>query len=411
MDFFKSVFSEDPDPPQNDDAPEPNPDPIPDPDSDSIAIWNFGGLIKTIASKSESVIQTYRRDIEEFGSGLKKETSVIREVASRAVMDFPASLDAGTSVAQESLESVGQAIDDIGSSVWKSTAEIITHGADKLFVAAAAAAGSDSDSDSNYGRRLSSSSQVSDLKPYSRFDAQVRAVQCDLNTYLEEPKEEDLEEWKLGFVLEEKGKEIEDLIRENPVIEEIYGNIVPTRVDKESFWIRYFYRVHKLKQAEEARAKLVKRVISRGEEEDLSWDFDDDDDDEQNGEKNIISNNDNVVLDDGKSSRDRDIVVENVGVKLDEKRGDSEESGRDSDVSVVSSQPLLVAEEEELGWDEIEDIGSNDENKGEGEDGVVSSSNRVDLRKRLSKAEEEEDLSWDIEDEDDDDDDDKHVKS
>ncbi|XP_050240335.1 uncharacterized protein LOC126689250 [Quercus robur] len=404
MDFFKSVFSEDPDLPQNDDAPEPNPDPIPDPDSDSTAIWSFGGLIKTIASKSESVIQTYRRDIEEFGSGLKKETSVIREVASRAVTDFPASLDAGTSVAQESLESVGQAIDDIGSSVWKSTAEIITHGADKLFVAAAA--GSDSDSDSNNGRRLSSSSQVSDLKPYSRFDAQVRAVQCDLNTYLEEPKEEDLEEWKLGFVLEEKGKEIEDLIRENPVIEEIYENIVPTRVDKESFWIRYFYRVHKLKQAEEARAKLVKRVISRGEEEDLSWDFDDDE--EENGVKNIISNNDNVALDDDKSSRSN--VVENVGVKLEEK-GDSEESERDSDVSVVSSQPLLVAEEEELGWDEIEDIGSNDENKGEGEDGVVSSSNRVDLRKRLSKAEEEEDLSWDIEDEDDGDDDDKHVKS
>lgn len=156
----------------------------------------------------------------------------------------------------------------------------------------------------------------------------------------------------------------------------------------------------------------MKRVISHGEEEDLSWDFDDDDDDdEENGEKNIISNNDNVALDDDKSSRDRDNVVENVGVKLDEKRGDSEESGRDSDVSVVSSQPLLVAEEEELGWDEIEDIGSNDENKGEGEDGVLSSSNRVDLRKRLSKAKEEEDLSWDIEDEDDDDDDDKHVKS
>ena len=160
MDFFKSVFSEDPDPPQNDDAPEPNPDPIPDPDSDSIAIWNFGGLIKTIASKSESVIQTYRRDIEEFGSGLKKETSVIREVASRAVMDFPASLDAGTSVAQESLESVGQAIDDIGSSVWKSIAEIITHGANKLFVAAGGGFDSDSDSNSNNGRRLSSSSQV-----------------------------------------------------------------------------------------------------------------------------------------------------------------------------------------------------------------------------------------------------------
>ncbi|KAK7837924.1 hypothetical protein CFP56_020588 [Quercus suber] len=137
MDFFKSVFSEDTDQPQNDDDPEPNldPNPNPGPDSDSTAIWSFGGLIKTIA---------------EFGSGLKKETSVIREVASRAVMDFPASLNAGASIPQELLELVGQAIDDIGSSVWKSAAEIVTHGADNLFVAVAA--GSDSDSDSNNGR-------------------------------------------------------------------------------------------------------------------------------------------------------------------------------------------------------------------------------------------------------------------
>ena len=94
----------------------------------------------------------------EFGSRLKKETSVIREVASRIVMDFLASLDTGASVPQESLELVGQAIDDISSSVWKSTAEIVTHGANKLFLAVAA--GSDFDSDSNNGRRLSNSSQV-----------------------------------------------------------------------------------------------------------------------------------------------------------------------------------------------------------------------------------------------------------
>ena len=58
MDFFKSFFSEDPDQPQNDNAPKPNldPNPNPDPDSDSIAIWSFGRLIKMISSKSESVI-------------------------------------------------------------------------------------------------------------------------------------------------------------------------------------------------------------------------------------------------------------------------------------------------------------------------------------------------------------------
>ena len=45
MDFFKSVFSEDPDPPQNDDATEPNPDP----DPNSAATWSFGGLKEYLA--------------------------------------------------------------------------------------------------------------------------------------------------------------------------------------------------------------------------------------------------------------------------------------------------------------------------------------------------------------------------
>ena len=58
MDFFKSVFFEDSDQPQNDDASKPNLDPNPNPDLDfdSTAIWSFDELIKTIASKSESVI-------------------------------------------------------------------------------------------------------------------------------------------------------------------------------------------------------------------------------------------------------------------------------------------------------------------------------------------------------------------
>ena len=58
MDFFKSIFFEDLDQPQNDDALEPNldPNPNPDPDSNSTVIWSFDELIKTIVSKSKSVI-------------------------------------------------------------------------------------------------------------------------------------------------------------------------------------------------------------------------------------------------------------------------------------------------------------------------------------------------------------------
>lgn len=402
MDFFKSVLSDDPHPsdPHNDDAPDPNPNPT--------GAWSFGELIKTIASKSESAIQTYRRDLEEFGSGLKKETAVIRQVASRAVEDLPGSFEAGASVAQESLESVGQAIDDIGSSVWKSTAEIIAHGRDSLLAPDLDSNSSDNDNSNNSNtkqlNRSSRNSQGLDLKRYSRFDAQLRAIQCDMNTYSEEP--EDLEaynEWKLGFVMEEKREEIGNLIGENVAVGEIYGMLVPSRVDEESFWSRYFYRVHKLRQAEDARAKLVKRAIS-GEEEDLSWDFDDEDGDNDGSESKVeSSSSDDVGNVEVGPERENDEAGVGGTLKLrsDEKgvveaRTDGVESGRDSDVSVVSSQPL--SPEEDLGWDEIEVIGSNDENKG---DDAVGSAYRVDLRKRLSAAEEEEDLSWDIEDDED----------
>ncbi|KAF7813716.1 BSD domain-containing protein 1-like [Senna tora] len=344
---------------------------IPNPDT----TWSFGGLIKTLASKSESVIESYRRDLEEFSSGLKKETAVIREVASRAVMDLPASLDVGASVAQESLESVGQAIDDIGSSVWKSTAQIISHG----------------------------------FKRYSRFDALVRALQSDVNTYLEEP--EDLgnyHEWKLGFELDKKGEEIENLIEENGMIGEIYGKVVPSRIDGEIFWSRYFYRLHKLKQAEDTRAKLVKRAISGEEEEDLSWDFDDEDDGyEPKGNSSEVKELKEAAV----TTVDHSVTAENVkgsasksdselDVEFDEQaasqaKAENGESCKDSDISVVSSQPSMP-EEEEIGWDEIEDIGSNDESKGDG----VGMKTRIHLRERFSAADQEEDLSWDIEDDD-----------
>ncbi|KAG4977609.1 hypothetical protein JHK82_036877 [Glycine max] len=465
MNFFKSVFADEPDEPDSPPAESDNPDP---PQSHHDSAWSFGGLIQTLASKSESVLENYRRDLEEFGSGLRKETAVIREAASRAVQDLPASLDVGASVAQESLESVGQAIDDIGSTVWNSTAQIISHGRDSLLA-------SDFDSDSfdssnydnnNASKKLLSGSGSSDrgldLKRYSRFDTLVRALQCDVNTYLEEPEDlGNFNEWKLGFEVNEKSEEIRNLIEENEVVDEIYEKVVPSRIDDESFWSRYFYRLDKLRQAEDTRAKLVKRAISGDEEEDLTWDFDDDDEggndgyeplgdtrsvsevkegksgdgamdggdveNVQTGKKDdgkVVENvqirkKDLEIEDDGKSvsapelKTDVDDKSENVssnvpenvsssGDKLDVKceekeasegKTDNDNNGscKDSDISVVSSQPSMPGEED-IGWDEIEEIESNDESKG--------ATSRIDLRKRLSVADEDEDLSWDIEDDD-----------
>ncbi|XP_077240626.1 uncharacterized protein LOC143881444 [Tasmannia lanceolata] len=466
MDFFKSVFSDDLEPsltqksksesPTN---PNPNPNPNfsrevedrleadpgqkiqfneqnPNPNPNSSGGgggWGFGGLIKTFASKSESILETYRRDLEEFRCGLKKETVVIREVASRVVKELPYSLETGASVAQESIESVGQAIDEYGSSVWRGTTDIIsdiTH---------------DHDSDSSDAQNVSSSTLNS--KRYSRFEAQVVGIQSDSNTYCEEPDDlDDFKQWKLGFSLAEKGEEIMNLCSENAVVEGMFSNLVPNVVDHEMFWTRYFYRVHKLKQVEDARANLVKRAISRENEEELSWEVDDDEEetnvleskndlpenrelekeekpidvlqvepaqvvadteekssDSKPSDKNSVAKptssqeSNGKLLSEGKAElagTTSDDSVEKSNDKMFLKgKSDPGELSKHSDFSVVSSQPS-VQEDDDLGWDEIEDLGSSDENK------VTSggSPTRVDFCKRLSAADEEEDLTWDIED-------------
>lgn len=348
---------------------------------------------------------------------------MIRDVASRAVQELPASLEVGASVAQESLETVGQAIDDFGSTVWKGTAGIL-------------AADQDTDSSSEYSNQQFSERSLSS-KRYSRFDAQVRAIQSDTDTYYEEPEDsDDYNKWKLGFVIDDKSGEIEGLIEENEIVEVIYKKLVPNTIDHESFWSRYFYKIYKLKQVEEARAKLVNRAIS-AEEEDLSWDVDDDDEEDDNDAINLVNTESekkesfNVATDGVNTESEKkeslhvvteDQNVETVesaeksadfekrhkGIVVDSTKDNEEkhsekivadgktengDSCKDSDISIVS--PPSVPEEE-LGWDEIEDIGSNDEDKV----GVVGSPNRAELRKRLSAAEEEEYLSWDIEDDD-----------
>lgn len=443
MDFFKSVFAEDSDPESSkkssqsdeDDGPDAKPDPNPNPNPSAGGGWSFGGLIKTLTTKSESVIETYRRDLQEFGTGLKNETAAFREVASRVVKELPASIEVGAS--------------EFGSSVLKGTAEIISQGKEALLAI-------DTETDEN-SRNVSNQGLIS--KPFSRFDAQVRAIQNDVNTYVEESEDlDDYNQWKLGFVLDEKGEEIQNLLEENGAMEGIYNRIVPKNVDQETFWFRYFYRVYKLKQAEDVRASLVKRAIMRDDEEELSWDVEDEEDDDEtprevggkNSEKIEEENRELVDKDSEKIVEEESVEESGAGtsavalekrenevkedavdtvtvshlepkkneelaVKSDEKelerKVDSVECSKESDIPVapikvdagessketgVPVQATQAAEEEDLGWDEIEDLSSSDEKKVN----VSGSANRDDLRKRLSAADEEEDLNWDIEDDD-----------
>lgn len=440
MNFFKSIILDDPEPPKpespHDSAPDSDVSPADDDrESDGGAQggdgyeWSFGSLMKTLATRSESVIETYSRDLKEFGSGLRKETEVIKEVASRAVKDLPASLEAGTSAAHGVLDGV-----------LKSTAEIIS-----LETQISA---SDGESETPEMNRSLNTGR------YSRFEAQLSVIQNDLNTFCEEPEDvEEHEKWKSKFKIEEKRSEIEGLVGENGVLDAIFRKVVPNVVDHDTFWCRYFYRVDKLEQQEKVRANLVKRAISVDEDDDeLSWDVDDDeekdgdkakgaDGDEGKATSNESSNlvekveiekeggnanvNDGVKNDlvklsersgDGDAALDEKETTsyEVVGVKSDDKLKPEEgtdgkndenasvdkgESGDKGDVAAVSSSEVKT-EEEDMGWDEIENIGSDDEKKVSSSSSHGERPNREELRKQLNAAEDDEDLSWDIEDDD-----------
>lgn len=433
MNFFKSIILDDPEPPKPESPHESAPDSAVKPpeedrspdraaEAENAGGWSFGSLVKTLATRSESVIETYSRDLMEFGTGLRKESEIIREAASRAVKDLPASLEAGTSAAHGVLDGV-----------LKSTAEIISKET-QVFA-------SDGESETPEVNRSLNSGR------YSRFEAQLSGIQSDLNTFCEEPEDAgEYDKWKSKFKLDEKRGEMEGLIGENGVLDAVFGKIVPNVVDHDTFWCRYFYRVDKLEQQEKVRANLVKRAISVDEDdEEYSWDVDDDE--EKDGEKTkggdgaegeganldekvvVLSGgsqlekeggnangedeakNDLIetseISGDGSPALDQKIKTsdEVTSVKNDEKLKnnenvgvDKDKSGEKGDASAVSSHEVKT-EEEDMGWDEIEDIGSDDERK------VSISShgerrNREELRKQLNAAEDDEDLSWDIEDDD-----------
>ena len=85
-------------------------------------------------------------------------------------------------------------------------------------------------------------------------------MQRDSSTYCDEPEDEDdFASWQEGFSLEKRKGDIEDLLSGNAFMQELQSRIVPLIVEQEVFWSRYFYRLHKLQQAEEARSNLVKR--------------------------------------------------------------------------------------------------------------------------------------------------------
>lgn len=92
------------------------------------------------------------------------------------------------------------------------------------------------------------------------------------------------------------------------------------------------------------------------------------------------------------------IVEENNKEKVGaEEKGETGKCGKGNDVSLVLSHKSKVEEKEDLGWDEIEDVGSGDEKK------ILATSHSErpkteDMRIKLCVTDDDDDLNWDFED-------------
>ncbi|CAI6001180.1 unnamed protein product [Closterium sp. NIES-64] len=130
-------------------------------------------------------------------------------------------------------------------------------------------------------RAPSAAAGLASAIPRGSSSCLVSAMQRDSSTYCDEPEDtDDFAKWVESFDLKNREADVEAVLKDNAFMQELQSRIVPLIVERETFWTRYFYRLYRLQQAEDARADLVKRATT-SEEEDLSWDVDDDADDAQ----------------------------------------------------------------------------------------------------------------------------------
>lgn len=96
-------------------------------------------------------------------------------------------------------------------------------------------------------REAFSKDAVKPKRVRDEFSYRVQAIQRDSGTYCNEPKKELLYKYFLGdFSIVSYGQDISTTLSSNNFMKELFTRIVPTVVDEETFWSRYFFKVYEL---------------------------------------------------------------------------------------------------------------------------------------------------------------------
>ena len=182
---------------------------------------------------------------------------------------------------------------------------------------------------------------------FSRFDADVAAMQRDSSTYCDEPDDsEEYEVWAAACDLSSKKPDIVKLLGENTFMSELQARIVPVIVDYDSFWKRYFYRLQKL---EERHAKVA-ALTSGAAEPDVGWGTDEDDDVADDDAEEVLEgeeDEDSAVEQDDTEEIIEEEVIEEEEEEVVEQQEEQEIVVEEKIVEEEVETPEIVPEGEE----------------------------------------------------------------
>jgi len=238
-----------------------------------------------IGHKAKEVTEELGQKTMHVAKNLPQVVDEGRRKAVAQLAHLPGSSAVRAKEAAAHLQEAGASLSKMGHRVVANTSEMFDHFSNAIQAEMNAVQDRDSNANSFRGVGGTSSFRTIDRgnesTKFSRFDADVAAMQRDSSTYCDEPDDrEDFETWVAGFDLPSRKPDIAKILSENTFMSELQARIVPVVVDYESFWTRYFYRFHKLEERHAKVAALASRTAQM-EEDNLGWGTDGEEEDEE----------------------------------------------------------------------------------------------------------------------------------
>lgn len=123
--------------------------------------------------------------------------------------------------------------------------------------------------------------------PRTRFEERLFEIQANPDTYCKPATDlAAFEKWGEGFDLDQVANQCISILHKHGAIANLYIKVVPSMVEEDTFWMRYFFAKHVLEKEEERRRKLLKQAetaVESGGAEDDGWGDDDWGDDNEDG--------------------------------------------------------------------------------------------------------------------------------